>query len=290
MSLSFVSTSVLSSTDGVSHNEEKQLQQSSTERSNNIARQDHRPLFEQLRVNADKAQEEYEEVGRAMRGTRMLDEEDVAHLDGVMNMQEARDRDIQEGIENEVARFRTMRAERPLALGIDDANANASGGDGRNDLRDDSGADGNIGSIRNHSTDSPPSRKDVTASTMTVIRAPIFKKRKRRKSTNIGGVILKTKTAAAVPASIATKQAVTGSVDSSSSCGNDLVITARNCGNKCSPSLKAATATNSGGNADSSSNPSTNEIVGDGHSGGGLDGLMGCYGSDDDDTDDDDDE
>jgi len=113
MSLNFVSSAVLTSTDGISHNEEKAVE--STE-ANSVRRQQeaggHRPLFEQLRSNADQAQEERDAAGKAMRGTRTLDEEDCAHLDSVEQQRMARDAAVRRGVEDEVAAFRAARAER----------------------------------------------------------------------------------------------------------------------------------------------------------------------------------
>lgn len=78
MSLNFVSTTVLSSTDGVSHDTETRLASSDA---TSISRsENYKPLYEQLRQNAQEEQEKYDEVTKAMRGTRALDDEDVAHL------------------------------------------------------------------------------------------------------------------------------------------------------------------------------------------------------------------
>ena len=113
MSLNFVSSAVLTSTDGVSHNEEKAVE--STE-ADSVRRQQqaggHRPLFEQLRSNADAAQEERDAAAKAMRGTRTLDEEDCAHLDSIERRRMERDAAVRRGMEDEVAAFRAARAER----------------------------------------------------------------------------------------------------------------------------------------------------------------------------------
>ena len=113
MSLNFVSSAVLTSTDGVSHNEEKAVE--STE-ADSVRRQQqaggHRPLFEQLRSNADAAQEERDAAAKAMRGTRTLDEEDCAHLDSIERQRMERDAAVRRGVEDEVAAFRAARAER----------------------------------------------------------------------------------------------------------------------------------------------------------------------------------
>ena len=113
MSLNFVSSAVLTSTDGVSHNEEKAVE--STE-ADSVRRQQqaggHQPLFEQLRSNADAAQEERDAAAKAMRGTRTLDEEDCAHLDSIERQRMERDAAVRRGVEDEVAAFRAARAER----------------------------------------------------------------------------------------------------------------------------------------------------------------------------------
>ena len=137
MSLNFVSSAVLTSTDGVSHNEEKAVE--STE-ADSVRRQQqaggHRPLFEQLRSNADAAQEERDAAAKAMRGTRTLDEEDCAHLDSIERQRMERDAAVRRGVEDEVAAFRAARAER-MAEGstelLEDEEGGAIGGaeDGR---------------------------------------------------------------------------------------------------------------------------------------------------------------
>lgn len=77
MSLNFVSTSVLTSTDGVSHDTETDLGPSSgpTEYV--------KPLFEQLRKNAQEAQDQYDEITKTMRGAKTLDEEDAAYIESL---------------------------------------------------------------------------------------------------------------------------------------------------------------------------------------------------------------
>mmetsp|Transcript_13274 Transcript_13274/g.20129 ORF Transcript_13274/g.20129 Transcript_13274/m.20129 type:complete len:231 (+) Transcript_13274:87-779(+) len=80
MSLNFVSTTVLSSTDGVSHNTETRLEGSEAASTQS---EGFKPLYEQLRKNAQEEQDKYDEVTKAMRGAQALDEEDVAHLQGI---------------------------------------------------------------------------------------------------------------------------------------------------------------------------------------------------------------
>lgn len=129
MSLNFVSSAVLTSTDGVSHNEEKAVE--STE-ADSVRRQQqaggHKPLFEQLRSNADTAQEERDAAAKAMRGTRTLDEEDCAHLDSIERQRMERDAAVRRGVEDEVAAFRAARAER-MAEGSTELLEGEEGGD-----------------------------------------------------------------------------------------------------------------------------------------------------------------
>ena len=112
MSLSFVSSAVLSSTDGVSHNEEisvesKEVNQLRLKNSNA-----HRPLFEQLRSNREADQEKYDETTKAMRmGMRPLDEEDCAHLDTVESMRNEREQKVRREMEEEIALYRAAKAE-----------------------------------------------------------------------------------------------------------------------------------------------------------------------------------
>lgn len=83
MSLNFVSTTVLSSTDGVSHDTETRLESSSNHNNNTSTSENYKPLYEQLRQNAQEEQDKYDEITKALRGTRALDDEDVAHLQSV---------------------------------------------------------------------------------------------------------------------------------------------------------------------------------------------------------------
>ena len=85
MSLNFVSTSVLSSTDGVSHDKETNLDPNSSASANQTYQ---KPLYEQLRENAEMEQEKYDEQTRAMRAATTLNEEDVAFIQGVEERKE----------------------------------------------------------------------------------------------------------------------------------------------------------------------------------------------------------
>jgi len=111
MSLNFVSTSVLSSTDGVSHDTETQLQPSS---SSSLNRTQGRPLYEQLRENAEKDQEKYDEVTKAMRGTTTLDDEDVAFIQGVEDRKAEIKNTVRRKEEEEIQMFRAARLEKTM--------------------------------------------------------------------------------------------------------------------------------------------------------------------------------
>jgi hypothetical protein len=119
MSLSFVSSAVLSSTDGVSHNEEKAIE--SEEATSLRNRSTAKPLYDQLRSNQDADQEKYDEIGKAMRaGMRPLDEEDCAHLDAVEKTRLERDSLVKQTVEQELALFRAARADRSMTQTIVD--------------------------------------------------------------------------------------------------------------------------------------------------------------------------
>mmetsp|Transcript_48459 Transcript_48459/g.58664 ORF Transcript_48459/g.58664 Transcript_48459/m.58664 type:complete len:237 (+) Transcript_48459:35-745(+) len=116
MSLSFVSSAILSSSDGVSHNEEKVIdsQEAKTVRE----QQKHSTngtLFDQLRANRDLEQEKYDEIGKQMRmGVRPLDEDDCAHLDKIKANQLERKRQRQGEEEEAIAMFKASKAERQI--------------------------------------------------------------------------------------------------------------------------------------------------------------------------------
>ena len=125
MSLSFVKSAVLSSTDGVSHNEETTINSTETQTLRASGGGGvHKPLFEQLRANKDAEQEKDDEFQRSLRGMRPLDEEDCAHLDAVDRSRVEREHNVKSGIEHEVALFRAAREDRGLAQTVTDGDAN----------------------------------------------------------------------------------------------------------------------------------------------------------------------
>jgi len=116
MSLSFVSSAVLSSTDGVSHNEEKTIESKEVTQLR-LKNSGVRPLFEQLRSNQESEQEKHDEIAKEMRmGMRPLDEEDCAHLDAMEQIRMERERMVKQGIEEELAFFRAAKAEKAIAM------------------------------------------------------------------------------------------------------------------------------------------------------------------------------
>lgn len=165
MSLSFVKSAVLSSTDGVSHNEETAIDSKETQslRASGGGGGAHRPLFDQLRANKEAEQERYDEMQRAMRGAATLDEEDCAHLDAVERMREEKERAARSGVEREVALFRAAREDRGLVQTV------AEGGEGE----DGDGAEG--GGDENAPT-KPKAQKEAKK---IVPKFTIKKKRKR---------------------------------------------------------------------------------------------------------------
>jgi len=127
MSLSFVKSAVLSSTDGVSHNEETTINSTETQslRASGGGGA-HKPLFEQLRANKDAQDEKDEEFQRSLRGMRPLDEEDCAHLDAIDRSREEREHNVKSGIEREVALFRAAREDRGLVQTVTDGDTNTT--------------------------------------------------------------------------------------------------------------------------------------------------------------------
>ena len=181
MSLNFVSSAVLTSTDGVSHNEEKAVETTEAE---SVRRQQeaggHRPLFEQLRSNADQAQEERDAAAKAMRGTRTLDEDDCAHLDSIERRRMERDAAVRRGVEDEVAAFRAARAER-MAEGSTELPVEEEGG-GEDD---DAGDDMKVAA----SKPSAATRTDDASGPSLAKLAPKFVIKKKRKRQSPGSAL-----------------------------------------------------------------------------------------------------
>lgn len=112
MSLNFVSTSVLSSTDGVSHDTEVEIKPSSSASN----QQQHKPLYEQLRENAEKEKEKLDEMERAMKGVTTLNEDDVAFIQSVESRKVEIESNARKKEEEEIQLFRAARMEKSFSL------------------------------------------------------------------------------------------------------------------------------------------------------------------------------
>ena len=160
MSLSFVASAVQTATaDGGF--EETEINKEQVDAINK--RNAHKPLFEQLRQNQDDEQAKEEELQREMmRGTRALDEEDVAHLDALEKQRLERERTIQQRTQDELLLFRAAKAERQQ-VELDDG--------------DEENGEAFVSSLR-----LPSSAAALVAQTKPSVVAPIIvvKKRKRR--------------------------------------------------------------------------------------------------------------
>ena len=178
MSLNFVSTSVLSSTDGVSHNTETQLQPTSS-----ASLTTHRkPLFEQLRENAEKDQEKYDEVTKAMRGTTTLDEDDVAFIQGIEDTKAERKFKVKQKEEEEIQMFRAARLEKTMMqselVQIDDEDSNS------NSANVNVNAENPNTDVLDHHEVKQNRDTTVTASSLIGIQPKIIRKRRRRAPTS----------------------------------------------------------------------------------------------------------
>ena len=191
MSLNFVSTSVLSSTDGVSHNTETQLQPTSS-----ASLTTHRkPLFEQLRENAEKDQEKYDEVTKAMRGTTTLDEDDVAFIQGIEDTKAERKFKVKQKEEEEIQMFRAARLEKTMMQSelvlIDDEDSNSANVNVNVNVN----AENPNTDVLDHHEVKQNRDTTVTASSLIGIQPKIIRKRRRRaptsedKRTGVGAVI-----------------------------------------------------------------------------------------------------
>ena len=109
MSLSFVASAVQT---GTSDGRFEEVAIESKEVEAVKKRQDHQPLFEQLRQKREDEEAKQEEMQRElMRGTRALNDEDVAHLDSVEKQRKERELHIQQQTDAELAAFRAAKFE-----------------------------------------------------------------------------------------------------------------------------------------------------------------------------------
>jgi hypothetical protein len=166
MSLNFVSTSVLSSSDGVYT--ETQLQPTS---SDSLATH-RKPLYEQLRENAEKDQEKYDEVTKAMRGTTTLDDEDVAFIQGVEDRKEEVMNNTRRKEEEEIQMFRAARLEKTMIQ----SEVVVNDGDGIN-VTDGESANANVAQKESKSE---TTSIGAGASSRMSIKPTIIKKRRRK--------------------------------------------------------------------------------------------------------------
>ena len=180
MSLSFVASAVQTATaDGGF--EETEINKEQVDAINK--RNAHKPLFEQLRQNQDDEQAKQEELQREMmRGTRALDEEDVAHLDALEKQRLERERSIQQRMQDELLLFRAAKAERQQVELDDDNEENG---------------EESASSLRMSSSAAPP-----VAQTKSSVVVPKFvvKKRKQRVDPAQDEGVIQSSTKKAVPA------------------------------------------------------------------------------------------
>ena len=270
MSLSFVKSAVLSSTDGVSHNEETTINNTETQslRASGGGGA-HKPLFEQLRANKDAEQEKDEEFQRSLRGMRPLDEEDCAHLDAVDRVREEKEYAVKSGIEREVALFHAAREDRGLAQTVVDGDDDIIKGDDNSnaaDVEDVVFGDGK-GVISKSEMSSEPSIAAAAKKNETKRIVPKFtiKKKRKRISHESGDGDVATKECSVDEEKQSNKHESSETTVAAGEEGDDATKKMRE--EKTEPSPKATT------NNDESD--SDNEV------GGGLLGL-GCYGSDSD--------
>jgi hypothetical protein len=110
MSLNFVSKSVLTSTDGVSHDTETDLEPNSS----SVPTAYVKPLYEQLRQNAQESQDKYDEVTKSMRGAKTLDVEDVAYIESLEERKLQMMNSIKQKEEEELNMFRAAKMEKSM--------------------------------------------------------------------------------------------------------------------------------------------------------------------------------
>lgn len=110
MSLNFVSKSVLTSKDGVSHDTETDLEPTTSSGPTTYVK----PLYEQLRQNAQESQDKYDEVTKSMRGAKTLDIEDVAYIESLEQRKLEMMNKIKQKEEEELNMFRAAKMEKSM--------------------------------------------------------------------------------------------------------------------------------------------------------------------------------
>eukprot|EP00587_Corethron_hystrix_P009595 CAMPEP_0113307836 /NCGR_PEP_ID=MMETSP0010_2-20120614/6523_1 /TAXON_ID=216773 ORGANISM="Corethron hystrix, Strain 308" /NCGR_SAMPLE_ID=MMETSP0010_2 /ASSEMBLY_ACC=CAM_ASM_000155 /LENGTH=222 /DNA_ID=CAMNT_0000162773 /DNA_START=189 /DNA_END=857 /DNA_ORIENTATION=- /assembly_acc=CAM_ASM_000155 len=113
MSLSFVKSSLLTSKDGTDY-VETSIESSELSALRSRSSTYVKPLFDQLSDNKNLAQEEYDAITASLRGTRTLDEGDVAHLAGIEQKRANRERMIARAEEDDVRMFHALQMERTV--------------------------------------------------------------------------------------------------------------------------------------------------------------------------------
>ena len=108
MSLAFVKSAVLTSSDGISHNDEVAVESTETEALRR--RGDTKNLFAQLQENKELEAEAEEENRKAMRDAMTLNEEDCAHLAAVNEAKKEKELIKRKMEEEEIAVFRTAKS------------------------------------------------------------------------------------------------------------------------------------------------------------------------------------
>eukprot|EP00621_Florenciella_sp_RCC1693_P013892 CAMPEP_0182539414 /NCGR_PEP_ID=MMETSP1323-20130603/25337_1 /TAXON_ID=236787 /ORGANISM="Florenciella parvula, Strain RCC1693" /LENGTH=181 /DNA_ID=CAMNT_0024749975 /DNA_START=212 /DNA_END=754 /DNA_ORIENTATION=- len=120
MSSGFVKTSILApSENGVTHADvETEVENEAVkEQRAREAQMSAKPIFEQLQANADKKQEEYDAVTKALQAAacpQALDEDDVNHFESLEQRKAAQKQMIADQEEDDVAAFTAARLTRNL--------------------------------------------------------------------------------------------------------------------------------------------------------------------------------
>jgi len=120
MSLNFVSSAVLESTDGIGYNTETVTESAEAALVRKRAGDGSaKPLFEQLQKNIDDKQEAHDQkYSESFSGTRGLDEEDVGHLDELKKKRRVKRAEIKKKEIAELDEFRLARADKSLVVSL----------------------------------------------------------------------------------------------------------------------------------------------------------------------------
>jgi len=120
MSQNFFSRPVLTSSDGISHDNETIVESAEAKRVRELAGDGTaKPLFQQLQKNADEKQEMHDKRhAETFSGTRGLDEEDVGHLDELVRKRREKQLEIKKGVDEELNAFRLARADKALVVSL----------------------------------------------------------------------------------------------------------------------------------------------------------------------------